>query len=414
MPPDDAGRPAAHPPQRPRGRRGRPAARSVRPGRSGHVAGCAGRERVVVRAAAPRSASPTPAAPGETGYAPVRLHPPRRPHDPRSGHRPAAACPANAVAAVLNVTATNPAAPGWVKVVPDRQRPGRGVEHQRRAAWPDPGEPRHGPAADVGPNGAGRHRLLRPARRRRRRRRRLRAGDDASGRPYVGLDAVGPRARHPRQPRPHQGRRRARSSTSTCRRWSRTAATAVVVNLTVTESNGPGFWTAYVPGSAVPTASNVNTDEADQTRANQAILPIVGNNRSIDVFSYSGGHLVVDVAGYFTGQNPQRPDRRAVRAEHAVPRDRHAPGRALRPDVPEVGVRVRLRRDARRSGRGDQPDHERDPRTRVVRRVRGAHRPAGPGVEPQRHPGRTRPSPTTRSPGHPPPGSPCTRTPAAT
>ena len=77
-------------------------------------------------------------------------------------------------------------------------------------------------------------------------------------------------------------------------------AGAVVVNLTVTESNGPGFWTAFVPGSAVPTASNVNTDQADQTRANQAILPI-GSIRAIDVFSYSGGHLVVDVAGYFTG-----------------------------------------------------------------------------------------------------------------
>jgi hypothetical protein len=77
-------------------------------------------------------------------------------------------------------------------------------------------------------------------------------------------------------------------------------AGAVVVNLTVTESNGPGFWTAFVPGSAVPTASNVNTDQAGQTRANQAIVPI-GALRAIDVFSYSGGHLVVDVAGHFTG-----------------------------------------------------------------------------------------------------------------
>jgi LPXTG-site transpeptidase (sortase) family protein len=79
-------------------------------------------------------------------------------------------------------------------------------------------------------------------------------------------------------------------------------ASAVVVNLTVTETNGPGFWTAFMPGTATPNASNVNTDAGGQTRANQAILPL-GALRAIDVFSYSGGHLVVDVAGYFTGAN---------------------------------------------------------------------------------------------------------------
>jgi sortase (surface protein transpeptidase) len=77
-------------------------------------------------------------------------------------------------------------------------------------------------------------------------------------------------------------------------------ASAVVVNLTATESNGSGFWTAFVPGGPVPTASNVNTDQPGQTRANQAILPLVGD-RAINVFASSGGHLVVDVAGYFTG-----------------------------------------------------------------------------------------------------------------
>jgi LPXTG-site transpeptidase (sortase) family protein len=77
-------------------------------------------------------------------------------------------------------------------------------------------------------------------------------------------------------------------------------ATAVVVNLTVTEVFGPGFWTGFVAGGAIPRSSSVNTDAAGQTRANQAILPIIGL-ASIDVFSYSGGHLIVDVAGYFTG-----------------------------------------------------------------------------------------------------------------
>ncbi|MCU1392483.1 MAG: hypothetical protein JWM34_911 [Ilumatobacteraceae bacterium] len=80
-------------------------------------------------------------------------------------------------------------------------------------------------------------------------------------------------------------------------------ASAVVVNLTVTESNGAGFWTGYAAGGAQPNSSSLNTDDANQTRANQAILPIgtFGAKRGIDVFSSSGGHLVVDVAGYFTG-----------------------------------------------------------------------------------------------------------------
>ena len=80
-------------------------------------------------------------------------------------------------------------------------------------------------------------------------------------------------------------------------------ATAVVVNLTVTESNNAGFWAAFPAGGSIPTSSSVNTDGGGQTRANQAILPIgvVGGVRGIDVFSSSGGHLIVDVAGYFTG-----------------------------------------------------------------------------------------------------------------
>lgn len=81
-------------------------------------------------------------------------------------------------------------------------------------------------------------------------------------------------------------------------------ASAVVVNLTVTESNGPGFWTGFAAGSAQPGSSSLNTDDVNQTRANQAILPIgtfAASKRGIDVYSSSGGHLIVDVAGYFTG-----------------------------------------------------------------------------------------------------------------
>ena len=75
-------------------------------------------------------------------------------------------------------------------------------------------------------------------------------------------------------------------------------AVAVVVNLTATET-GLGFWTAFPLGQTVPNASNLNIDTAGQTRAGQAIVLLSGIP-SFNVFSQGGGHLVVDVAGYFT------------------------------------------------------------------------------------------------------------------
>ncbi|HEY7628418.1 MAG TPA: sortase [Ilumatobacteraceae bacterium] len=77
-------------------------------------------------------------------------------------------------------------------------------------------------------------------------------------------------------------------------------AAAVVVNITATET-GVGFWTAF-PADQVepPTASNVNTDGYGQTRAGQAIVLLSGV-AALNVFSLAGGHLIVDVAGYFTG-----------------------------------------------------------------------------------------------------------------
>lgn len=80
-------------------------------------------------------------------------------------------------------------------------------------------------------------------------------------------------------------------------------ATAVVVNLTITEPTGLGYWTAFAAGAAMPSSSNVNVGRLGQITANQAIIPVgaVESDRGIDVFSMAGGHLVVDVAGYFTG-----------------------------------------------------------------------------------------------------------------
>lgn len=203
--------------------------------------------------------------------------------------------PPNASAAVLNVTMTNPSGPGFVNIYPtgtprletssiNVERPGQILANLVTVRLPASGRVDmfcYAPAdlvVDV--NGA-----YTPA-----------PSAVPAGR-YVGLDQSF-RALDTR----NAG---SKVNAGSVRRVDLSnvvpaGASGVVVNLTVTETDGPGFWTAFVPGTARPVASNVNTDAGNQTRANQAILPI-GGLRAIDVFSYSGGHLVVDVAGYFTG-----------------------------------------------------------------------------------------------------------------
>ncbi len=82
-----------------------------------------------------------------------------------------------------------------------------------------------------------------------------------------------------------------------------TTAAAVVVNLTLTESVGSGFVTAFASNTTRPATSSLNSDGPGQTSANQAIVPIgvVGGVRSIDLFTSLTTHLIVDIAGYITG-----------------------------------------------------------------------------------------------------------------
>lgn len=74
-------------------------------------------------------------------------------------------------------------------------------------------------------------------------------------------------------------------------------ATAVVLNVTVTEAEGPGFVTVYPCGTGIPTASNINYI-AGSTVANLVVAKI-GADGSICIFNSEGIHLVVDVNGYF-------------------------------------------------------------------------------------------------------------------
>jgi extracellular elastinolytic metalloproteinase len=76
-------------------------------------------------------------------------------------------------------------------------------------------------------------------------------------------------------------------------------ATAVALNVTVTESTAPGYATVYPCGTQPPTASNLNYG-VGTTIANAAITK-VGTGGKVCIFTQQSTHLVVDVNGYFAG-----------------------------------------------------------------------------------------------------------------
>lgn len=74
---------------------------------------------------------------------------------------------------------------------------------------------------------------------------------------------------------------------------------AVVLNLTLTESTAAGWAAAFPGGTAWSGTSNLNVLRAGQTVPNLVIVP-VGANGMVNLLTMAGGHLVADVAGYFT------------------------------------------------------------------------------------------------------------------
>jgi hypothetical protein len=76
-------------------------------------------------------------------------------------------------------------------------------------------------------------------------------------------------------------------------------ATAVALTVTTTESPGPGYLSVAPAGTADVPSSVVNTDGPGQTRASGTVVGVTPDG--IDVYSRSGGHVIVDVTGWFTG-----------------------------------------------------------------------------------------------------------------
>lgn len=73
---------------------------------------------------------------------------------------------------------------------------------------------------------------------------------------------------------------------------------AVVLNVTATQSAGPNFITVWPTGQPLPKASSLNLGTGETT-ANLVIVP-VGDGGQIDFYSLAGAHLLADVTGYLT------------------------------------------------------------------------------------------------------------------
>jgi large repetitive protein len=74
-------------------------------------------------------------------------------------------------------------------------------------------------------------------------------------------------------------------------------ASTLVANVTATAASGPGFVTAW-PSGDIPNASNLNLDIVGQTSPNQ-ITTLLGADGTLNLFTFAGTHLIVDVAGYY-------------------------------------------------------------------------------------------------------------------
>jgi peptidoglycan hydrolase-like protein with peptidoglycan-binding domain len=76
-------------------------------------------------------------------------------------------------------------------------------------------------------------------------------------------------------------------------------AAAVALNVTMVEAREAGFATVWPCGTAMPNASNVNFGRGG-TAANGVIAPI-GADGSVCIHTSADAHLIVDIAGWFTG-----------------------------------------------------------------------------------------------------------------
>ena len=74
-------------------------------------------------------------------------------------------------------------------------------------------------------------------------------------------------------------------------------ASAVVLNVAVTETEGPGFITVYPCTPGVPTAANLNYGTG--TTIPNSVIAQVSASGEVCIYTSNTTHIVVDVNGYF-------------------------------------------------------------------------------------------------------------------
>jgi hypothetical protein len=82
--------------------------------------------------------------------------------------------------------------------------------------------------------------------------------------------------------------------------------TAVTLNLTITQPNGPGYVTAYPCDQERPDVSNVNFT-AGQDVANQATVKIA-HDGTICLYAFTSTHILADIAGYMDSSRIWSPE----------------------------------------------------------------------------------------------------------
>ena len=136
-------------------------------------------------------------------------------------------------------------------------------------------------------------------------------------------------------------------------------ASAVVLNVTVTQPERAGFVTVYPCGTDVPTASNINF-LAGSTVANLVVSKI-GADGTVCIFNSSAAHLVADVDGYFPAVTSYQPARPGPSARHPVRLpDHRRPVLRRRDPAGKHGHRADRRQPWRSTRRGIDRDVERD------------------------------------------------------
>lgn len=82
-------------------------------------------------------------------------------------------------------------------------------------------------------------------------------------------------------------------------------ASAVGVNLVMTETAGPGFVTAW-PSGTRPGTSVMNSTAAGETIANFLLVPVASDG-TFQLYTQNPTHVVVDIMGYMVGGSPLVP-----------------------------------------------------------------------------------------------------------